>query len=118
MSEPFVKPSYSGFPEPSFIRRYRNILLQFKKTIQSSTDLDELQREMEHFLNINRQIVWPHHTSDVFHKDEAEKAVGKVVKEFQRYIKDIKQHKPTSYQDLLDALLIVESMMSHLKEGL
>jgi hypothetical protein len=72
---------------------------------------------MEHFLNASRKVTWPHQTSDVFRKDEAEKAVGKVVTEFQRYISAL-QKKPSqhaTHQDLLEALLIVESMLDRIK---
>lgn len=109
-------PGFSGFPEEDSYRRYRNIVLQFKKTIQSSKNFEELRREMEHFLNANRQVVWPHHTSGVFRKDEAEKAVDKVLKEYERYVGALKKHMPnTNPQDLLNALAIVESMLDQLK---
>ncbi len=118
MSDPVMKPNTSGYPEESLVRRYRNILIQFKKTLQSTTDIRELQQEMEHFLNINRQVIWPHQTSGIFRKDEAEKAVDKVVTEYQRYVKDLKHHDSPSTQDLLDALLMVESMLGKLKDGI
>jgi hypothetical protein len=116
---PVLKPSFSGYPEETLIRRFRNSLLQFKKTIQSSKDIAELKSEMDQFISINHQVVWPHHTSGVYRKDDAEKAVDKVLTEYQRYIKALQLHKPhTSYQDLLDAILIVESMIDQLKERL
>lgn len=92
MSTPFLKPGYSSYPEKTLVRHFRNSFLQLKKTIQSSKNIEELNLQMEHFINTNRQITWPHHTSDVFHKDEAEKAVEKVVTEFRRYIKDLQGH--------------------------
>lgn len=113
-----ISSAYPGYPEKKFIRHFRNALLQLRKTIQSSKDIDELKLHMEHFINANRRVVWPHHTSEVFHKDEAEKAVQKVVTEFQRYTQDLQlQKSQKSYQDLLDALFIVESMIDRLKEG-
>ena len=114
-----IRPEYPGYPEKSFIRHFHQALLQLKKTIRSSKDIDELESHMEHFINANRRVTWPHQTSAVFHKDEAEKAVQKVVAEFQRYIQDLQLQKPQeSYQDLLDALSIVESMMDRLKDGI
>ena len=116
MTTPFIKPSSPGYPDEELFRRYRNILLQLKKTIQTSKNIDELKMQMEHFINANRHVTWPHHTSAVYHKDEAEKAVGKVVTEYQRYIKGLENDDPdANYQDLLDALLIVESMLGRLK---
>jgi hypothetical protein len=108
---------FSGFPEEDLTRHYRNILIQFKKTIKSSKNIDELNAEMEHFINASRRVTWPHHTSGVFQKDEAEKAVGKVVTEFERYRAALKKNpsRQATYQDLLDALLIVESMLDRIK---
>jgi hypothetical protein len=108
---------FSGFPEESLTRHYRNILLQFKKTIKSSKNIDELKSGMEHFINASHRVTWPHHTSGVFQKDEAEKAVGKVVTEFERYVAVLQKNpsQPAPYQDLLDSLLIVESMLDRIK---
>lgn len=118
MSSPFIKPSFSGFPEESSIRNFRNTLLELKKTIQSSHNITELKMQMEHFINANRSVTWPHKSQAAFRKDEGEKAVAKVVTEFERYLKDLKHHQPkNSYQNLLDAILMVESMIDRLKEG-
>ena len=108
---------YSGFPEEEMARHYRNVLLHFKKTIQSSKNVDELKSEMEHFMNASRKVTWPHHTSGVFRKEEAEKAMGKVVTEFQRYIATLQKNpaQQATHQDLLEALLIVESMIDRIK---
>ncbi len=108
---------FTGFPEEEMSRHFRNILLQFKKTVQSSKNIDDLNGEMEHFLNAARKVSWPHHTSGVYHKDGAEKAMGKVVTEFQRYIAALKKNpsEPATHQDLLEALLIVESMLDSIK---
>lgn len=114
MAMPSSKP---GFPEEKSIRHFRNALLQLKKTIQSSTDVDELKMNMEHFIHVTRKVAWPHQTNEIFRKDEAEKALDKVLTEFQRYIKGLQHQKAKeSPQDLLDALLIVETMIDQLKE--
>jgi hypothetical protein len=108
-------PGFFGFPEEESARRYRNTLIEVKKTIVSSKSIEELKMQMEHFLNINRHVTWQHHTSGVYRKDEAEKAVDKVLTEFERYITNLKRHIPnTSNQDLLDAIAIVESMLDRI----
>ncbi len=117
MSEPILKPNFSGYPEESFIRHFRNALIGLKKALQSSHNIEELNMHMEQFLNANRRVTWSHQTGAVFHKDEPEKAVAKVTSEFQRYVKDLRHHQPKqSYQDLVDALLIVESMLDRIKD--
>lgn len=71
---------------------------------------------MEHFLNAGRKVNWPHHSSGVYHKDAAEKAVGKVLTEFKRYIGDLQKNPSSAVtQDLLDSLLLVESMLDQIK---
>ena len=109
-------PTFPGFPEEEMTRRFRNIIIQFKKTIKSSKNIDELNAEMEHFMNTSRRVGWPHATSGVYHKDGAEKAVAKVTTEFQRYITSL-QNDPSKavYQDLLEAVLVVESMLGQIK---
>lgn len=116
MTTPFIRPTSPGFPEPELIRHYRNVILQFKKTIQSSKEIEPLKMEMEHFINASRRVTWPHATGAVYHKDEAEKAVVKVVTEFERYIKNLEAGSLTThYQDLMDALAIVETMIDRLR---
>jgi hypothetical protein len=118
MPESVIKPNYSGFPEETFMRQLRNALIELKKAVQSSQNIEELNMLMEQFLNANRRVVWSHQTSAVFRKDEAEKAVAKVTTEYQRYVKDLRHHQSKkSYQDLMDALSMVESMLDRAKEG-
>jgi len=100
--------------EPS--RQFRNVCREFKKAIQTTKDIDVLQTQIEHFVNANKKVRWPHETSAVFRKDTAEKAVTKVVTEFQRYLKDvIADPSQANPQDLLDSISIVESMIDLLK---
>lgn len=108
-------PGISGFPQEEMSRYYRNAILQFKKKIQADASIDELNAEMEHFLNSGRKVQWPHHTSGVFHKDEAEKAIGKVMTEYKRYIAALQKNPNAVKQDLLDSLLLVEGMLDKIK---
>lgn len=108
--ESFLTPRYPGYPEPSHMRHLRNALIDLKKTLSSSQDLEEISLKMEHFLNASRRVTWPHETSGLFHKDAAEKAMQKVIGEFQRYVEDLERGEPQkSYQDLMDALSLVET---------
>jgi len=117
METPIFKPGNFGYPEETMVNHFLNALRQLKKTVRDSKDTEELQIQIEHFINVNRRVSWPHPTSGVFHKDEAEKAVEKVVTEFQRYIKDLQNDpSPKSYQDLIDAISLVEAMEDRLKE--
>jgi hypothetical protein len=118
MSTPHVRPSF-GNPDTTLVRNLRNALIQLKKTIHHSQKIEELNLDMEHFLNASRKVDWPHKPGEVYHKDAAEKAVMKVVSEFQRYRKDIEGGHPLkSQQDLLDAIAIVETMLSGIRESL
>ncbi|MFZ0564819.1 MAG: hypothetical protein WAM28_01300 [Chlamydiales bacterium] len=111
-----LPPSYSGLPVEEQYRYYRNICIKFKKIIKSSKDIDELQMHMDQFLNASKQVQWPHETSQVYHKDIAEKTLQKVPNEFRRYIQDLeKDSSHANPQDLLDALEMVETMIDSLK---
>lgn len=112
-----IRPGYSGYPDGTEIRNLRNALLQFKKILHSSNNIEELNMEMEHFLSASRKVAWPHQSGAVFHKDESEKAVKKVITEYQRYTKDLLNEKPLdSQQDLINALSMVETMMDRVKQ--
>lgn len=114
MTTPHIRPGF-GSPDPSFVRNLRNTLIELKKTIGSSEEIDLLNQEMEHFLSASRKVNWPHKPGAVYHKDAAEKAVTKVVTEYQRYRKDLEGGKAMkSQQDLLDAISLVEAMLKAL----
>jgi hypothetical protein len=116
MSEPFLKPAFSN-PEESQIRHFRNALVELRKTIQFSRDVNELTMQMEGFINANRQVNWPHHTKSVFSKVEPEKAIEKVLTRFRRYLKELETNpNPESYQDLLDAVTVVETLVDRVKD--
>ncbi len=110
MAEPILRPGYS-YPEESNTRRLRNCLIEFKKMLKNSKDFEGLSEQMEHFINISRKVIWPHHTSSTFCKDAAEKAVEQVIAKFQRYTQD-----PSAQQDLLDAISEVETFIDRLKD--
>ena len=110
------KHQFPGFPEEKSVRHFRNILIQLKKTLMSSKKIDEINQEMEHFINANRKVVWPHQTQEVFRKEEAEKAIAKITTEFQRYVSDLKKHQgKESFQDLMEAILVLESIIDQIR---
>lgn len=111
-----LPPQYTGQPGEEQHHYYRNVCLSLKKAIKNTTEPEELTMHMERFLNASREVAWPHSTSSVYHKDEAEKAVQKVVTEFKRYLKDLEANSEKAYpEDLLNALSIVESLIDQLK---
>jgi len=112
-------PLPANFSEPPAEephRYFRNICIQFRKTIKSSKNADELQELMEKFINTSREMNWHPHTSGVYHKDQAEKATDKVWSEFKRYIQELQSEpKKANAQDLLEALAEIEKMIQNLK---
>lgn len=111
-----LPPSFSGTPDEEQSHYYRNVCLEFEKVIKSDASLDRLHQEMERFLNASKEVHWPHHTDDKYHKDVVEKAVSKVVAEFRRYVK-MKESEPEKAQneDLLRALKLVQAQVDMLR---
>jgi hypothetical protein len=111
-----LPPSFSGMPAEEQHHYYRNVCIEFKKAVKSKKDVNILRERMDDFLNASRAMAWPHKTSGVYHKDEVEKNMQKVVNEFRRYIHDLENNRPNANPvDLLNALGNVESMIDQLK---
>jgi len=108
--------NFSGMPTAELHRYFRNSLIEFKKVVKSSTNIDQLQDEMERFLNASKELDWHHKNPQAYRKDEAVKATDKVWAEFKRYVMGLQSnpHK-VSPQDLIDALSIVEQMVLSMK---
>ena len=108
--------NFSSSPKEEPHRFFRNICIEFRKTIKTSKDTDKLQEEMERFLNTSKDMNWHHHNGAVYRKDEGEKACDKVWKEFDRYFKALQsQAFKANPQDLLEALGEVERLIHSLK---
>lgn len=111
-----LPPSFSGLPVEEQCHYYRNVCLEFEKAIKANKDIAVLQQEMERFLNASREVQWPHHTDGVYHKDVIEKAVQKVVTEFQRFIHTKEtEPKKAQHEDLLNALQLLKGQIDQLK---
>jgi len=108
--------NFSGAPSEEVHRHFRNICIEFKKVAQSSKDIDQLQQEMERFMNAAKTMHWPQKSDAVYHKDEGEKIMGKVWSEFKRYIMALVSNQPnTSSRDLIEALSAVERLIDSYK---
>lgn len=108
--------NFSGYSHEDAHRYFRNLCIEFKKTVKSSKNSIELQQEMEQFMDASRQMNWHHKQTGVYRKEEGDKAADKVWAEFKRYVTDL-QTDPDSAnpQDLLDALGEVERLIKSLK---
>ncbi len=108
--------NFSGSPGQDLHSYFRNLCQEFKKVVKASKDIDLLQIEMEKFINASRDMNWHHKPSGVYHKDEGEKATGKVWKEFKRYLFELLDHpKEANPQSLLEALADIEKIIQNLK---
>ena len=58
-------------------RFFRNVCIHFRKVILSSKDHKALEPEIENFINASKEMNWHVKNSDVYHKDQGEKAVRK-----------------------------------------
>lgn len=108
--------NFASSPGEELHSYFRNLCLEFKKIVKKSKDIDELQIEMEKFINASRDMNWHHKSTGVYHKEEGEKATGKVWKEFKRYLFELLDHpEDANPQNLLDALAEVERLVEALK---
>jgi hypothetical protein len=111
-----LPPNFSGMPTEEQHHYFRNVCIALKKAIKTTKDCKVLDEKMERLISASREVEWPHSTSDVYHRDKAEKAIQKVANEFRRYLHDLENHKENANpQDLLNALALVETMVDTLK---
>jgi hypothetical protein len=108
--------NFSGIPGEDAHHYFRNVCIELKKTIKSSKDINQLEQEHERFINACKQMDWRHKNSGIYHKAEGDKAVSKAKAEFERYVGSLKSGDPLANpQDLLDAILEVERLISSFK---
>ncbi len=94
---------------------FKNLCLNFKKTIQQSKNPENLEFQMESMINASKELNWKKETTDKWKKESPEKIMNKVFNEFKRYINDLqKTPNEANYQLLLDSL---EELNNFLKEN-
>lgn len=92
-----------------------NLIVEFKKLLESSRDIDMLQIQMEKFLNAAKDMNFKKEKKEIFKKDEAEKIISRIWNEFKRYLEYLlKKEKQTNLQDLLDEM---EKLKKMVEEG-
>ena len=97
-------------------RFFRNVCIQFRKAVLSSKDYQMLETEIENFINASKEMNWHVKSSDVYRKDQGEKAVQKVLAECDRYFKTLISNPSSAIaQDLIDALNEVERLIDNYK---
>jgi hypothetical protein len=97
-------------------RFFRNVCIQFRKAILSSKNYQMLESEIENFINASKEMNWHVKNSDVYHKDQGEKAVQKVLSECDRYYKSLITDPSSAVaQDLIEALAEVERLVDNFK---
>jgi len=84
---------------------FRNLCLEFKKTLHNTKDVETLQVEMDKIINACKDLKWKEPKHDIWKKTEGEKAILKLFAEFKRYIKDLRcEPEKVSSQYVLTAL--------------
>jgi hypothetical protein len=107
--------NFTGGPQETLNHHCRNVGLEFKKTIKSSKDASELKMELERYINVINNLDWHEKNSNVYRKKESEKAINKINKEFERYIKDLESdQQKANPQNLLDAIAEMEQLTQSL----
>ena len=83
--------SFSEPPGEDNHHYFRNVLLEFKKLIHQSQNIDELEMQMERIINASRDISWNEHSKENIKKTESEKILDKLYEEFKRYIEELQK---------------------------
>lgn len=108
--------NFSGSPNEDLHRDFRNLCMDIKNKIKTSKDPNELEWEIERFVDASKQMNWHHKSSDVFKKEEGDKTTHKVYMEFKRYVNELKFNKAkASTKDLLDAFSELEKLIQSYK---
>ncbi len=103
--------SFSGMPAEEVQRSFRNICIEFKKIVNTSKNIDQLQTQMERFLGACKHVDWHVHTSGTYHQDEGVKAADRVWKEFKRYVLALLTGTASPH-DLLAAITDIERLLA------
>lgn len=113
MSLPF---NFAGAPGEELHRFFRNVCIECKKTIEATTDISQLDSQIDRLIDTGKQMDWHHKNSGKYHKDEGEKAIVKVLTEYQRYKKALEgRQNPANKQDLIAAISEVQRLIDSLK---
>lgn len=86
-----LPPSFSGAPGEDIHHYFHNVLLEFKKLIHRSQNIEELEMQMETIINACRDMTWGEENGAICKKSEAEKLFDKLYEEFKRYIEDLQK---------------------------
>lgn len=90
--------NYSGSHGEQPHHFFKNVCISFKKTIAASKNANELQSEMERFIDSAKQMNWKN-------TEKPEKATSKVFTEFKRYIEMLESSPKTANpQDLTESI--------------
>lgn len=108
--------NFTGVPREQLHHHFRNVCIEFKKVIKSSKDINDLEIQMDRFINVCKGIDWPQKNSDVFRKNQVEKNINKVLTEYKRYITALKENSDTApSQDLINAISEVNTLFQNSK---
>lgn len=105
-----LPPSFCRPPGESPHHYYRNVVLEFKKILQQTRDLDQLLIIMEKLLNASKEMTWKECRKNVWRKEEGDKAIQKLFHEFKRYLSDLNSNpKKATTQYMCDVLDEIKS---------
>ncbi len=108
--------NFTGVPQEQLHHHFRNICIEFKKVVKSSKDINELEVQMDRFINVCKGIDWPQKNSEVFRKNQVDKIFNRLMTEYKRYITALQSDtENASSQDLTNAISDVGNLFETLK---
>ncbi len=103
--------NFTGTPQEQLPHHFRNTCLEFKKTLKSTKDTAKLESELDRFINVCRGMNWNHQNTETYHKNENEKAVNKLVKQFKRYLADLQSDEDNATpQAVIETISDIENL--------
>lgn len=113
-----IPANFSGMPQEQLHHHFRNVCLEFKKVVKSSKDVEELELQMDRFMNVFKGMDWPHKNSDVLRKNPQDKVLNRLITEYKRYLEDLRTNAEKALpQDLINALSEAEGLLETTKVG-
>ena len=106
--------SFSSNPDQDPHKYFKNLIIDFKKEVKGAVDSEALEEKMSMIINASKEMQYTdNHKKGIYHKPETKKALDKLFSEFDRYILTIQKNpSEANAQDLLDAIAIVETLIS------
>jgi hypothetical protein len=108
--------SFESPPGKEPHRVFRNTCIEFVKLLKTSKNINELNQQMEMFIDESKQMHWHSKNTAIYRKDEGKKLTDKVLTEFKRYMTELEPYlNRADPAPLIAALKMLEQFINSYK---